>query len=1665
MPKMPLRILLLAFHASCLMASNITVNSGFETGDFTGWIASGWFIDTSTPNTGVYDASTGCGGAICTSPADPNAAYIYQDVTTVPGATYNLAFFYDSGDLPTQGTELLVQWGDPSATSLATVADFVNVDTSGAYVSFAGTVLATSATSRLEFFGRQDLAEYFVDDISLAPQSSQVPEPGSFALVVGVVLGFALRRLARLQKRTIPWVAGAMMLGMALPADAITVTYALSASFDDGGSAGGSFTVDTVTGVISAVNISSSPGLILDPVPVGFFYSSIIFPAGSYSQPSTGDGDTVANFSGSPGLFRFTDQRIDNRFQANLTTRQLSIIFQVLNPQTGAVSCGGQTEVYSPAFNFTPQTAYRHITSCSLSLTTVGVPPPQQANGLGNGVLAKLCPCWAGNPIDVSTGNKYEAVPDYTTTGANLLAFSRFYNSRASGQTYATRLGANWRSTFDRYVNIQSATSVIVERQDGQQVTFTLSGSTWTTDSDLDIKLTFDGSVWTFVDGNDTVETFTPVNAGEAMLTSIQLRNGYQQTLHYDSNNALTSVTDSYNRQLTFTYQNGLLSTLTTPDGLILTYGYESIGSTALLTTVTYSTSPATSQTYLYENAQVPFALTGIIDENGNRYATWTYDIYGRGLTSQHAGGADLTTIAYNDSDGSRTVTNALGVQEVYKFATLQGIPKVMEIDRLATATTAAATRRFTYDSNGYVASQTDWNGNLTTYVNDVHGQPTTITEASGTAQARTTTITYHASFHLPLQIVTPGLTTTFAYDASGNLLTKTLADTTATVAPYVTKGQTRTWTYTWANSLLATVKGPRTDASQLTTFTYDSSGTLTKTTNALNQATQVTQHLPGGLPQTVVDPNGVTTTLAYDARLRLTSSTLSTTAGSLATSYGYDTAGNLLSVTLPDGSALTNGYDAAHRLTGVTDVFGQSIAYSLDALGDRTQTNTLDANSVLKRQRSGGFDALGQPLRDIGGVGQTTGRTFDSNGNVLTVTDPLGHVTQQAFDALNRIIRTIDPAGGITKFVYDPHDRPLTVIDPNAGSTTYIYDGFGDLIQQVSPDTGRTIYRYDAAGNLVQKVDATGATANYSYDSLDRVIAVTYPADTAENIGYRYDEAGHGFGVGRLTSLTDAAGTLSRSYDERGNVLSETRARGAVTLHTAYTYDAASRLVSTVYPSGQTVSRTRDAMGRVTSVTAKAPGSAPVLPVASTARYLPFGPVSGLTFGNGIAETRAFDLDYRLTNLAGAAASTVQNLTYGYDAADNVASITDAATPANSQSFGYDALNRLTSAAGGYGPLGYTYNSVGNRLTQTAGTATTTYSYLAHSNQLSSLTTGAITQTVGYTAAGNISSFNPGGGTPVSAYAYNQAGRLATATLGGQPLTGYTYDAFGQRALKVSASLGTTFFQYDRDGHLLEEADASGNAIVDYIYLDDRPIATIEASSGKLYFLHDDRLGTPQLQTDSTGAATWVANYQPFGTLNTATSQTATRNQNLRFPGQELDFDTGLYHNGFRDYVPGWGRYLESDLIGLGGGMNTYGYAEGNPLNRSDPFGLSCSCTSDNPDDFQTRWKSAFQRAEHFVDIGEAVRDILPNTIRGNIALDFAYSNAILKSYNANGLFADRLAAAAASDLIAPLIVTFYYKEIVASIAATVDASVLYIVDKASGRNELPLINTRCHN
>jgi hypothetical protein len=399
-----------------------------------------------------------------------------------------------------------------------------------------------------------------------------------------------------------------------------------------------------------------------------------------------------------------------------------------------------------------------------------------QPNAKGDGCNCSDAEPASGEPIDIGTGNMYDGITDYSTRGANQLSFSRYYNSLASQSSVAYtlgKLGKNWRSTYDRY--LRGSLPMVAERANGQELTFfPIDETTWASDSDVSVQLLQTSSTtWTLIDNDDTIETYNTVR-GVRLLSSIQSRNGYTQTLIYDDSINLTNVTDSFGRQLSFSYLGSgrfpLLSTVTAPNGLVMTYNYDSSSGTTMdrLVSVIYSTTPATTQSYLYENTSLPFALTGIIDEDGNRYVTWSYDSQSRALTSQFAGGADLTSVYYNDSDGSRFVTNALKQVLLYKFAMMQNVPKATEIDRLPSADVPAATVLQGYDSTGYINSQNDWDNNATTLVNDYRGLPLTRNEAVGTTEARTTTTVWHPTLHRPTQITGPGMMTAFVYDSNG---------------------------------------------------------------------------------------------------------------------------------------------------------------------------------------------------------------------------------------------------------------------------------------------------------------------------------------------------------------------------------------------------------------------------------------------------------------------------------------------------------------------------------------------------------------------------------------------------------------------------------------------------------------------------------------------------------------------------------------------------------------------------------------------------------------------------------------------------------------------------------------------------------------------------------
>ncbi|MGH8613902.1 MAG: hypothetical protein ACREYF_18235 [Gammaproteobacteria bacterium] len=452
--------------------------------------------------------------------------------------------------------------------------------------------------------------------------------------------------------------------------------------------------------------------------------------------------------------------------------------------------------------------------------------------------------------------------------------------------------------------------------------------------------------------------------------------------------------------------------------------------------------SDSPKRLFHYEDARFPHALTGITDENGNRFATYAYDDKGRAIVSEHAGGAERVALSYN-ADGTTTVTDAQGATRTYTFETHHGVIKVKSIQGGPCPDCSGQTQNHAYDANGNVASKTDFNGNVTHYLYDLsRNLEVSRTEAVGTPEQRTTTTQWHADFRLPVQIDvfdrndTHLKRTTFTYDAVGRLLTRTETD--------MVSGESRTTTNSYnALRLLASVDSPRTDVADITTFEYDPQGNLIKTTNALGQETLLSQHDAHGRPLSLTDPNGLLTELAYDARGRLQRQGVD---GQIS-SFSYDGAGNVTGLTLPTGGSLRYTYDAAHRLTAIQDNAGNTLTYTLDPLGNRIKEEITDPAGVLTRTHARVYSSLSRLLKDIGGEGQERSYGYDANGNRITLTDGRGHETSFAFDALNRLLASTDPEHGITEYTYDALDNLTQVKDPKGLETTYTYNALGDLL------------------------------------------------------------------------------------------------------------------------------------------------------------------------------------------------------------------------------------------------------------------------------------------------------------------------------------------------------------------------------------------------------------------------------------------------------------------------------------------------------------------------------------------------------------------------------------------------------------------------------------------
>jgi RHS repeat-associated protein len=614
-------------------------------------------------------------------------------------------------------------------------------------------------------------------------------------------------------------------------------------------------------------------------------------------------------------------------------------------------------------------------------------------------------------------------------------------------------------------------------------------------------------------------------------------------------------------------------------------------------------------------------------------------------------------------------------------------------------------------------------------------------------------------------------------------------------------------------------VDGPRSDVSDVMTFVYypnDSSvpgpwrGQLAAVRNSLGQISRLEDYDVFGHPGTNVDPNGVVKRQAYDALGRVLTSTVAAVPGCdtaadplcatdlTATQTYQSLTGPLLTTQRPAGDLATYAYDARGRVLtysrGTATTPLEKMDFTYDQTTGKKATETISSFSggswVVTKSESYAYTSDGSLLTVTHADSTAVHYDYFPDGSLKSLQDenhstPNTTYTYDAAGHLATVAQTLAGAPGgkiTTSYGYDSAGNLTSVTDPNQNTTTYAYDDFGQMRRQTSPISGTTTTTYDAAGNALTVTDANGAVTTRTYDALNRpTSSASTGNDPTESITSTYDNTTPGnFGIGKPATTTEPTGSDALRYDRRGNLRVETKTIAGAAYTTSFGYDANGNRNLIVYPSGLTAQTTYDFADRPYSLTAG------TTTIVSSAAYLPFGPATSIAFGNGTTRTAQYDARYRpLENRFNGPGGTLADYTYAEDNAGNITQIHDAMDARYNRDFGYDDINRLTTANSGsllWGAGSYSYDSLGDVITSSLGSWKSITASLNGTGKLTSMLDTGVTRAVTYDAAGNETAVG------TSTFTYSPRNRLAAANA----LT-FAYDARGLLTVATTPSIVLT--------------------------------------------------------------------------------------------------------------------------------------------------------------------------------------------------------------------------------------------------------------------------------
>jgi RHS repeat-associated protein len=725
----------------------------------------------------------------------------------------------------------------------------------------------------------------------------------------------------------------------------------------------------------------------------------------------------------------------------------------------------------------------------------------------------------------------------------------------------------------------------------------------------------------------------------------------------------------------------------------------------------------------------------------------------------------------------------------------------------------------FSRDAQGRITTITDPSGNELTYEYDTAGDLVAFTDQVNS----TVRYTYNNS-HALVDIIDPldRKLVRNIYDESGRLVAQIDADGHRTDFNHDLEGR---------QSIVTDRLG------RVTQLFYDDEGNVTSQVDALGNVSRFTYDEFGN-QLSATDPLGNSKFFEYDDKFNLLSET---DEEGNTVNFTYNERGQETSLTDARGNRFELVYDAQGNLLKIITPLGDEI---VNTVVNGLVTSTRDA---LGNVTSYTYDNRGNKLTETDPLGNTITYTYDSNGNQLTESRQRSLVTETTsyqYDSRNRQIQTTDALGNVAQVEYNALGQEVARIDAAGRRTEFEYDVYGNLVETRLPDGTTRKRSYDVEGNLLSSTDAAGQTTRYEYDQLNRKVKVIHSdgsfsrteydavgrmvAQINENgnrTEFAYDKAGH------RIQTTNALGYVNtESYDADGNLLSSTDANSNTI---SYVYDALARRTKTVYPNNLSKESIYDAAGRLigskdfagreTQFEYDANGRLVrvtkflnATPVTASFAYDEVGNRISQTDANGHATTWTYDsLGQKLSRTLPLGMTE----TFVYDnQTGNLVSHTD--FNAQTTTFSYDPNNdRLLSINYALGLVeSFTYNVLGNRLSQTFPDGTNTYTYDNRHRLVKEVKHNNAVLEYGYDNVGNRTnlSFTPANGATTQVqYQYDALSRLQKVIANNGETT-YSYDPVGNRQ-QVSYPNGThTQYAYDSLNRLLSlEARKPDNSLL----------------------------------------------------------------------------------------------------------------------------------------------------------------------------------------------------------------------------------------------------------